>query len=173
MIELVNRALLIPYFPAIFISSTSFITLLGFLYGFSMSFVKGTRKALFFGFFVIVVATIMILISSSSFIFFNKCANDSIVYSCDLDGISKVTFSLILVTVHLFINIILGHVGLFLGVGFYFPGELYLRKFKFISNLKKDSEELTQLTLDSKTMTTGNFKLPESNQGINLTRHKA
>lgn len=112
-----------------FYTTFLFILLLGFIYGYAISFIFGAHKTLKLSFFLVIIANILILLMTTIYLITstcfgksgNPCTNTSFFFSALPLFLSSLVFSL-------FTNIIAGYMSVFLGILFYLPSEFIKNK---------------------------------------------
>ncbi len=161
MSGLIGEATLISFYPFYFLTGTLLIFFIGFIYGYVVSFLFGIKKTLTVGFFVIVVSSIIILLFTGVYVSTSQCGDLSNPTVCknSLGIITHMASMLMLVLSHLFVNLTIGHLGLILGISFYFPSEWYLKKFTKFSLPKDSVDELDKITSSKYEITIGRLPL--------------
>lgn len=164
MLTLISQASLISYFPILLLTATFFVFFIGFVYGYSVSFIFGLKKTLTIGFFVVILSTILVLLLSGTIILTAPCTTAGEISNCNDNGytITHVLANLMMLSSHLFINLVIGHLGVGFGLIFYFPCEWIILKYTKITIPKKAVAEMEAIKQSQQTITTGFLKLAQT-----------
>lgn len=161
MLDLIGKATFINYFPQPLVVAIIFIFFIGYIYGYSVSYLFGIKKTFTIGFFVVILTAILILISSFGYLFTVRCSFllDSRLCPEELAIFMRFASILVLLLSHFFINIFIGHFGVILGVISYLPSEWFLKKYTGFSSIKKSVSESENIEALSTQLTMGTKKL--------------
>ena len=110
--------------------SSTFMFFVSYLYGYGISFIFGTKKTFAISFFIGIITSILILIYESGFILITHCfmttGNNCFEPASIMFGLMS---WLTIFIANLFINILVGIIGVSVGILLYFPSEYILDRF--------------------------------------------